>query len=151
MNTPTSLKRAVFVALALGAASATAVFADTASTTDTTTTNTTTGAPPYGGWHKHHHCRGVLTAAERGELKKDRDSVFAANASLKAQHDSLKQQFETLRSQGSSATQAQWQALHTQKEALQTQMRSAIENVDPGAAAIFTKIDAARAQHHHSD
>jgi cytochrome c556 len=146
-----SLKRAVFVALALGAASATAVFADTASTTDTTTTtNTTTGTAPYGGWHRHHHGVGVLTATERAELKKDREQAFAANGTLKTQAETLKQQFKALRSQGTAATPAQWQALHTQKEALKTQLRSAIENLDPGAAAIFTKIDAARAEHHHS-
>jgi Spy/CpxP family protein refolding chaperone len=148
MNTYSSLKRAVFVALALGAASATAAFADTASTTDTTTTDTTTA--PTGGWHHHHHGAGVLTAAEKAELKADRDKVFAANPTLKTQHETLKEQFKALHSQGTTPTEAQVQALKTQKDALKAQMRTAIENVDSNAAPIFAKLDAARAAHHHS-
>ena len=142
MNT-TSLKRAVFVALALGAASATAAFADTDSTTGTTT------PPATGeGWHHHHHHgAGVLTSAERTELKNDRETVFASNPSLKTQEESLHQQFKALKS--SNASQAQFEALKQQKDALRSQVRTAIEGVDSGAAALFAKIDAARAAHQH--
>ena len=118
MTTSLPLVRAAFVALALGAVSATAAFADTTSTTGTSTDT--------GGWHhRHHHGDGVLSAAERAELKKDRQTVFASNPSLKSQHDALKQQFKTLKSQ--NATKDQFAALKTQHEALKTQMRNAIE------------------------
>jgi hypothetical protein len=142
MNTTSSLKRAVVVALALGAASATAAFADTDST------GTTTSPTPGEGWHHHHHHgASVLTASERAELKKDRESVFASDPALKTQDESLHQQFKALRSQGTSATQAQWQALKQQKEAFHSQLRTAIENVDSGAAALFAKVDAAHTAH----
>lgn len=151
MNKITSLKRAVLVAVALGAAGATAVFADTATTaaTSTTTPTTTTGTPGE-GWHHRHHHGGVLSAAERAQLKKDREAAFAANPALKTQHDNLKQQFQTLKSQSTPATQAQWDALKTQRQAFETQLRSAIEGIDSGASALFQKIDAAKAAHHHA-
>jgi hypothetical protein len=155
MNKHISLKRAALAAVALGALSATAAFAQTATTpaaTDTTTTSTGTGGQPDGGgWHHHHHHfgAGVLSQTERAELKKDKDQVLAANPALKTQEESLHQQFQALRSANPPATQAQWQALKTQHEALKTQMRTAIESTDAGAAALFQKIDAAKGQHHH--
>ena len=153
MNTYTSLQRVAFVAVALGALGATAAFAQTANApaaTDTTTTTTTdTATPPNGGWHHHHHHLGMLSASERAELKKDREAAFAANPALKTQEESLHQQFKTLKSANPPATQAQFEALKQQHEALKTQLRTAIEGVDPGAAALFQKIDAAKGQHHH--
>ncbi len=141
------------MAAALGAFGATAVFAQTASTpaaTDTTTTTTGTQAPgDTGGWHKHRHHDSVLTEAERAELKKDRDTVFASNLTLKTQEQSLREQFKTLKSQTPPATKAQFEALKQQHEALQTQVRTAIEGVDSGAAALFQKLDAAKSEHHH--
>ncbi len=151
MNKQTSLKRAVFVALALGVAGATATFADTTSTTDTTTTTNTGTTTPGGGWHHHRHHKSVLTAAERSELKADREKVLAANPTLKTQEETLHQQFKSLKSQNPPATQAQWQALKTQHEALHTQIRAAMVGVDSGASAIFAKIDAAHAAHHHTN
>jgi hypothetical protein len=154
MNKTISLKRAAFVAVALGALSATAAFAQTANTpatSDTTpTTSTDTSTPPTGGggWHHHHHHgMGVLTEAERAELKKDRETVFASNPQLKTQEEALHQQFKSLKDANPPATQAQWQSLKTQHESLKAQLRSAIEGVDSGAAALFQKIDAAKAEH----
>ena len=155
MNKRISLKRAALAAVALGALSATAAFAQTAPTpaaTTTTTTSTGTGGQPDGGgWHHHHHHfgAGVLSKDERAELKKDRDAAFAANPTLKTQEETLHQQFKTLKSQNPPATQAQFEALKQQHEALKTQLRTAIESTDAGAAALFQKIDAAKGQHHH--
>ncbi len=148
MNQHISLKRVAFLAAALGAMGATAAFADSASTTPTDSTGTYT--PGAGGRHHHHHHKSVLSAAERAELKKDREAVFASNPSLKTQEDNLHAQFNALKSQATPATSAQWEALKTQHEALKTQMRTAIEGVDSGAAAIFQKLDAAHAAHQHS-
>ncbi len=148
MKTPRSVRRAALLTLALGAVGAVTAFADTASTTTTSSTNAPTCSMA-GGWH-HHHRDHVLTSAERAELKQDKEQALAANATLKTQQESLKQQFEALKSSGSATTQAQWHALHTQKQAFETQLRSAIENLDSGAAALFAKIDAAHSQHHHS-
>jgi len=92
----------------------------------------------------------MLSAPERTELKKDKETVLASNPALKTQEENLKSQFKALKSQGSTATQAQWQALKTQHEAFKTQLRAAIVGVDSGASAIFAKIDAAHAAHHHS-
>jgi hypothetical protein len=155
MNKHISPQRAAFLAVALGALSATAAFAQTATpaATDTTpTTSTDTSTPPQGGGWRHHHGHhgyGVLTAAERAELKKDRETVFASNPQLKTQEESLHQQFKSLKDANPPATQAQWQSLKTQHESLKAQVRSAIEGVDAGAAALFQKIDAAKAAHHH--
>jgi hypothetical protein len=151
MKTHLSFPRAALMALALGTVSATAALADTATTTtpSTSTTNAPTGSMA-GGWHHHHHWDHVLTATERAELKKDKQQALAANGTLQAQAATLKQQFEALKSQGSAATPAQWQALHAQRKAFETQLRSAIENVDPNAAALYAKIEAAHAQHQRS-
>jgi hypothetical protein len=154
MNKTISLKRAAFVAVALGALGATAAFAQTANTpvtTDTTTTTTDTSTPSGGGWHHHHHHfgAGVLSQTERAELKKDRETVFAANPTLKTQEESFRQQFKTLKSSNPPPTQAQWQSLKQQHEAFKTQLRSAIVVIDSGAAALFQKIDAAKAQYQH--
>jgi len=149
MNRIISLKRSVLVAVALGALGATAAFAQTANSpaaTDTTTTTTGT-PPPGGGWHHHRHHMGMLSATERAELKKDHDAALAANPALKTQEETLHQQFKALKSQNPPATQAQFEALKQQHEALKTQLRTAIEGVDPGASALFQKIDAAKAQH----
>ena len=151
MNNHRSLRRTVLLTFALGAVSAVTAFADTASTTTTTTPSTNAPTSWTGGGWRHHHRDHVLTSAERAELKNDKKQALAANSTLQAQATSLKQQFEALKSQGSAATQAQWQALHTRKQAYETQLRSAIENLDSGATALFAKIDAARAQHHHSN
>jgi hypothetical protein len=146
MTNSTSPKRAVLIALALSALSASVAFADDA-TTDSTSTTT---APTSGGWHHHHHHgAGVLSKDERAELKKDRDTVFANNAALKTQHDTLKQQFKALKGQDTAATSAQRTALKTQHQAYETQMRAAIVGVDSGASAIFAKLDAAKAKHQH--
>ena len=150
MNKYISLQRAAFVAVALGALSATAAFAQTANTPAATDTTTTTTTGNGGGWHHHHHGYGVLSQTERAELKKDREAVFASNPALKTQEESLHQQFKALKSSNPPATQAQWDALKTQHEALKTQLRSAIESTDSGAAALFQKIDAAKAQHQHA-
>jgi hypothetical protein len=144
MNRYTSLKRSVLVAVALGALGATTVFAQSAPDTTSTGTQTPSGK----GWHKHHH-ESVLTDTERAELKKDKDTVLASNAALKTQEDTLHTQFKTLKSQNPPATKAQFEALKQQHEALKTQMRTAIVGVDPGAAALFQKLDAAKGQHHH--
>ncbi len=146
MNKLNSFSRLALVALALSTVSITSAFADEDSGSDTTTT----GNPGSCGGHRHHH-GGILSPAEMSELKADREKAFASNGTLKTQADGLKQQFQTLKSQGSTATPAQWQALHSQKEAFEQQLRSSIESLDPGAAAIFTKLDAARARHHHSN
>jgi hypothetical protein len=150
MNTTLSFRRAGLLALALGTASATVLFAQSTSTSSTTTTPT---APTdtTGSWQGHHHHDSILTADERAQLKKDHEAVLAANSTLAAQAASLKQQFETLKGEGSSATSAQWQALHQQKETFQSQLRSAELNLDPSLAPIFAKLDAAKAQWHHGN
>jgi hypothetical protein len=152
MNKHISLKRAVAVAAALGALSVSVAFAQTApvSTTTTTTSTDTTTTPGGGGWHHHRHHLGALTQAERAELKKDREAVFASNPALKTQAETLHQQFKALKTQTPPATEAQWASLKAQHEAFRTQMRSAIEVVDSGAGALFQKIDAAKAAHQHA-
>jgi hypothetical protein len=92
----------------------------------------------------------VLSHTERAELKKDKEAVFASTPSLQTTHDNLKQQFETLKSNKATTTAAQWQALHTQAVAYHQQLRSAELLIDPSASAIFAKIDAAKAAHHHA-
>jgi hypothetical protein len=151
MNNSISLKRAAFLAAALGALGATAAFAQTAPTpaaNDLTSTSTGSQTPTGGkGGHKHHDS--VLTDAERAELKADKDKVLASNPTLKTQEESLKEQFKTLKSQNPPATKEQFATLKQQHEALKTQMRTAIEGIDPGAAALFQKLDAAGLHHHH--
>jgi hypothetical protein len=149
MNKHISLKRAAFVAVALGTLGATAVYAQTVPATTTTTTTTTgTQTPGYGeGWHHHRHHMSVLTPTERAELRSDFQKVFASDPALKTQKENLHQQFEALKSQSTPATQAQWEALKQQREAFHTQLRAAVEGVDSGAAALFQKIEAAHSQH----
>jgi hypothetical protein len=152
MNKYSSLKRSLLVAVALGALGATVAFAQTApGTPDTTSTGTQT--PSGQGCHKHKHHDSILTQAERAELKTDSEKVFASNPNLKTQETTLKTQFKSLKSANPPATKAQWASLKQQHEALKTQMRTAIEGVDSGAAALFQKLDAAKGQgghHHHS-
>jgi hypothetical protein len=144
-----SFLRAATAALVLGATASPAAFAQ--STTTSTSTTTTTPAPTdSGGWHHRHHLGKVLTSAERAELKKDKEAALAANPSLQTTHDNLKAQFKSLRENKSTTTTAQWQALHAQAEAYHKQLRSAELLIDPSASSIFTKIDAAKAAHHHS-
>jgi len=143
MKTKFSLPRVALVALALGTTGVTATFAQT--------TNAPTTTPPTctaGGWH-HHHDR-VLSAAEKAELKKDREAALAANGTLQSQQAALKQQFETLKSEGASATPTERQALHQQKEAYHQSLKAEILLIDPNAQAIFTKLEAAHKGHHHS-
>ena len=145
MKNTFSLSRVALVALALGTAGVTATFAQTTNAPSTTPPTCTAG-----GWHHHHGFGNVLTAAEKAELKKDREAALAANGTLQSQKAALKQQFETLKSQGTSATPAQWQALHQQKYAYHQSLKAEILLIDPNAQAIFTKLEAAHKGHHHS-
>ena len=146
MKNTFSLSRVALVALALGTTGVTASFAQT-----TTAPSTTPPSDTAGGWHHHRGYGNVLSAAEKAELKKDRDAALAANGTLQSQRATLKQQFETLKSQGSSATKAQWQALHQQKYAYRQSLKSAILLIDPNAQAIFAKLEAAHKGHHHDN
>jgi len=137
MKTILSLSRLALLALALGTAGFTTTFAQT----------TAPGAAPtgpggwggqggfrghggFGGHFRHHFGGGILTPAERTELKTARKTVIANNPGFK-------QQFQALRSQGRSpATKAQWQALRQQ-------FRAAELAIDPNLATIFAKLEAA--------
>ncbi len=154
MNTILSIPRVALVALALGTAGVTATFAQTTtpSTTTTPPTDTTGGDWHHHGW-KHHH-DSVLSAAEKAQLKKARETALAANPTLKTQKDALKAQFEALKSANPPATKEQFQALHQQKEQLHTQLRAAELAADPTLGPVFQKLDAAHqghGHHHHSD
>jgi hypothetical protein len=148
MNTILSLPRVALVALALGTAGVTATFAQT-------TTTTTPPADTDGGCHHHgwgHHHDSVLSATEKAQLKKAKETALAANPSLKTQHDALKAQFEALKSANPPATKEQFQALRQQAEQLHQQMRTAELAADPTLGPVFAKLDAAHKGHghHHS-
>jgi hypothetical protein len=148
MKTPFSLHRVAFAALAIGIASAPAIFADT---TATNTTTTASAPDSSSGWSHHHRYHlAFLTAAERTELKKAKEAVLAANPSLKTQKENLRQQFKTLMANKATATPDQFKALHQQAEALHQQLRSAELLMDPNLKPIFAKIDAAKQAHPHS-
>jgi hypothetical protein len=145
MKTILSFQRVAFLALALGTASATAIFADSTSTTSTTTTAPTCSA---GG---HHHLGSVLTADEITQLKTAHDTAIANNSSLKTQEDNVKAQFETLKGEGKGvATKDQWQALHEQARTFHQNLKAAELAVDPTLAPIFAKLEAAHQNWHHS-
>jgi hypothetical protein len=153
MNTILSLPRVALMALALGTAGVTATFAQTTTTPSTTTTPP---ADTNGGWHHHgrgHHHDSVLSATEKAQLKKAKETALASNPSLKTQHDALKAQFEALKNANPPATKAHFEALHQQKEQLHQQMRAAELAADPTLGPILQKLDAAHqghGHHHHS-
>ena len=143
MKTLLSVHRVALLALALGTASTTAIFAQT-----TTTPSTTAPTCSAGG---HHHHDSVLTADERAQLKAARDKAFATDPSLQTDQASLKQQFETLKGEGKGvATQAQWQALHEQKHAFEVKLHAAEVAADGTVAPIIAKLEAAHHGHHSS-
>jgi len=146
MNNLLSVPRVAFLALAMGAATVTATFAQTTNTPSTTAPTDLAG----GGWHHHHHGN-ILTPTEWAQLKKAKEQALASNGTLQSEETSLKQQFQTLKGEGSSATQAQWRALHQQKEAFHKDLRAAELLVDPTLAPIFTKLEAAHQRWHHHD
>jgi len=146
MNNLLSVRRVAFLALAMGAATVTATFAQTTNTPSTTAPTDLAGD----GWHHHHHGH-VLTPTEWAQLKKAKEQALASNGTLQSEEASLKQQFQTLKSEGSSATQAQWQALHQQKETFHQNLRAAELAVDPALAPIFAKLQAAHKNWHHHD
>jgi hypothetical protein len=94
-----------------------------------------TGGSSSGGGH---HDSG-LTSDERAELKADRDKVFDANPDLKKEGDDLKSQ----RPQ-SDASADDKAAFHDKWHAFMDKVNDAIEKIDPNAAPIIAKMQAAR-------
>ena len=146
MNIPCSLHRVAFAALAIGLASAPATFANATATTDTTAPAAPAGPA---GSLKHQHLQGILTDAERAQLKSAKQQALAANPDLKAQKHNLKKQHKALAANKTAATRDQCKALHQQAQAYHQQLRAAELKIDPSLAPIFTKIDAAKHGHHH--
>jgi hypothetical protein len=143
MKTMLSVPRVALLALVLGTASATAIFAQT-----TNTPSTTAPANSSGGFHHHHDS--VLSADEKAQLKKAHEAALAANPSLQTEEASLKQQFETIKGQGDSATKDEKHALHEQAHTFHQNLRTAELKIDPTLAPIFAKLDAAHKNWHHS-
>jgi Spy/CpxP family protein refolding chaperone len=119
---------------------------DSTAATSTTTTTSTSGTPPPGegpGGH-HHHMWGdkVLTADEQAELKKDTDQVMTADPDLKKEGDDMRGQMPA-----KDASEADKQAFHEKMHDHMEKVRAAIEKIDPDAAALFAKMDAARKAH----
>jgi len=137
-----SVSRVALLALALGTASTTATFAQTAPTPSTTAPVCTAGG-------KHHH-DSVLTADEKAQLKKARDAALAADPELKTEQDNLKQQFENLKSEGANATSDEKKALHVQARDFHSKLQAAELKIDPTLAPIFAKLKAAHQEKHHS-
>jgi hypothetical protein len=135
-----SWQRVALLSLALGTAGVTATFAQT--------TPTPTPAPttPPAGDHPS-----ILTDDEKAELKKDHDAVFAANPDFQTQMDALKAKHEALKAQGDSASADDRKALHEQGKALRDQINAAIVKLDPAAAAIIAKLEAAHKDWHHQN
>jgi hypothetical protein len=142
MKTSLSFGRVALAALALGAASITASFAQTVTTTPPTTTAPTCTA---GGWHHHHHMS-FLTANEKAQLKKAKEAAIAGSGTLQSEQAALKQQFQTLKSQ-STTTPDQWKALHQQASDFHAKLRSAELLIDPSLSTVFAKIDAHKHGH----
>jgi hypothetical protein len=122
-----SLPKMVLLACAVAASGlATTSFAQTPSDT-----------PPAGS---HHDRMAGLTDDEKAQLKKDRDAVFAANPDLKSEQDALDKEHGSM---GSDATPADKSAFRQKMHALNDKVRAAILKIDPSAAPIFAKLDAA--------
>jgi restriction endonuclease Mrr len=123
------------MALVLGTAGFTTASAQTA-TSDNTNAPTDTSGPK----HFHHFGGSVLTPAEQAELKQDFQTVLA-NPDIKT---------------ASANVQAQEKALQDEREALHKEIHAEIIAADPGAQAIFAKLEAAHQgkggwHHHHGD
>ncbi len=84
-----------------------------------------------------------LTLPEKLELKKDRDQVLAANPDLKAEGEAIDKQRAALKSQNVAKDSADWQALTEKSHAHQQKVKDAILKLDPDAAPILAKVDAA--------
>ncbi len=129
-----SFHRVAFMALVLGTVGLTTAFAQTAPSDDTNT-------PPDASGPRHfHHGDSVLTPAEHAELKQDFQNVMA-NPDIKT---------------ASANMEAQEKALRDEKEALHKEIHAEIIAADPGAQAIFAKLEAAHQgkgdwHHHHED
>jgi Spy/CpxP family protein refolding chaperone len=85
---------------------------------------------------------GVLTPDEQAELKKDRDAVFAADPDLKKQQDDLMSQRPAR-----DASQDDKDAFRAKAKDVRDKVKAAVLKIDPDAAAIFAKIEAAMAAH----
>ncbi len=86
-----------------------------------------------------HHDSG-LTSEERSEIKADRDKVLAADPDLKKEDDDLKSQRSSMSSASDddkAAFKAKW---HTHMD----KVNDAIEKIDPNAAPLIAKMQAAR-------
>jgi hypothetical protein len=95
-------------------------------------------APDSGPGGGHHHMDKVLTPDEQAELKKDTDAVFAANPDLKKEHDDLMAQRP-----GPDATADDKMAFHQKMHETMGKIRDAVEKIDPNAAPLFAKLEAA--------
>jgi hypothetical protein len=96
--------------------------------------------------HWHHH-DSALTSDERAELKKDRDQVFDSNPDLKTEGKALWEQRKTMK----DASDSDKQAFHEKWHAYHQKLETAIEGVDPNAAALIAKVKAAHHHHHDAD
>ena len=147
MKTILSIPRVAFLALALGTATATATFAQS-----TTTTSTTPPTCSAGGKYHHHGLASVLSADEIAQLKAAHEKALAGDSSLQTAQANLKSQFQALKAEGKdTATKTQWQALKAQAHAFHQQMRAAELKIDPTLAPVFSKLEAAHKNWHHSD
>jgi Spy/CpxP family protein refolding chaperone len=114
---------------------------DAAPSTATTPANNGGGAPG-GGGRQGGWMNGVLTPDEQAELKKDRDAVFAADPDLKKQQDDLMSQRPAR-----DASQDDKDAFRAKAKDVRDKVKAAVLKIDPAAAPIFAKLEAAMAAH----
>jgi len=132
MKNPQSFPRIALLALALGAFSVTAAFAQTTPTTPAATT-------PAPATKAKHGAEASLTPAELAQLEKDRAAVLAANPDLKTEADALKAQHKSLKGQGPDAKTA----FRAQMKEHEQKMEVAMLKLDPSVAPVLAKLKAA--------
>jgi hypothetical protein len=131
----TSPLRTAFLVSVLACAGAGVVLAQDASSFTPPANNSGSGGSG-SGWH--HHGMPGLTPEEQAEIQKDTEQVLAANPDLKKQHDDL-----MASRPGQDASQDDKTAFHAKMKDFNNTLRPEIEKIDPNAAALFAKVDAA--------
>jgi Spy/CpxP family protein refolding chaperone len=108
---------------------------------DDSTNTPPAGAPP--GGHHHDMGMGILTDAEKQELKAAHDKAITDDPSLKTDEDALKASHQP----GTPPTddqKAKWMAFREK-------MNKAMIAADPNVAPILAKLEAGHHRHHDAD
>jgi hypothetical protein len=104
--------------------------------------STAPSTPPPAADNGGGHHMSVLTPDERKQLMNDREQVLAGDADLKKEDDDLKGQRP-----GPDASQDDRQAFRAKWHDHMEKVRDAVLKLDPSAAAIYAKLDAAHKAH----